>query len=249
MQPTYVSLPYIHTDFSSEVMSKWSEIAKEVPNKTMRLESPKKEIKRAFEAYQNALNGPLEVILLGDASLRENMELIQNFGSLATESQVDHKVMKEFLKKALIASDSDVHSRHLNLKKIVKYHVTQGAIMYDSKWWILRNDAFILGGIHSKKQFHIVQKTALTASQIWDFANNRPTVLGRELIMLMAASYSKVEDVDQRKFGMIFIPPCERERLNITLMDCREKIASITRLEDITNAFNITLGRERARTI
>ncbi|WP_068470151.1 hypothetical protein [Candidatus Protochlamydia phocaeensis] len=313
---------YTEKTLFAETIVQWSRISREVPNPSMRLESPKKEVKRAFEAYINAFKGLLPLVLLGGKEIR-TLEYEKNFGVLAIkESQVDEKVMGAFLRTTFSSLQES-----LSLKKRVKLHVTEGAILNATKWWLYINDLAILGAIHADKEFHVVseEKESLPFEDLWDVKNARPRVLGRELAMLMIAGYERGEllisgkgqndqenitavenseredviaaaqnerelnekgkddrelnekgqegsELDQKeqiemepkkeasglrakkvkkklpRSGIVLLPPCNGENRSVTLTACREKIAGLKSIDEITKAFNIqVIGKPRTR--
>ncbi|WP_257455491.1 hypothetical protein [Archangium lipolyticum] len=58
---------------------------------------------------------------------------------------------------------------------------TTGSVLNQKGWWPMQNDAWLLGGAHGGRQFHLA-KNDLTDADLWDAKSNRPTVLGREIL-------------------------------------------------------------------
>lgn len=227
----------------SEIRPIWSEIAREIPNASMRIGSPKVEAKRGAEAYENAFNGFLPFVILGNEKIREEETLLQNMGTLATDPQVNQKKISRFLDTT---SPSKMNGKQL--KTAVKIHTTQGAILNDSNWWLFRNDMFVLGSIHSGKEFHLASKAGKEPSDdlLWDAEHNRPRVLGRELIMLAAAGYQKAEQTTYRKKGRVtplnlehaFFLPEGKQTTELMLSACRKKFAEIKSAAEIRTLFD-----------
>lgn len=211
-----------------ETRKDWGKITKEVPNKSMQLEPIKKEVARAFQGYQCALNGQLPFMILGDETLRSEQSLLNNVGTLATEPQTDQKVTEKFLKEVM-----NIPQKDRQFKEVVKTHLTQGAVLNDSNWWLYRNDLFMLGAIHARKEFHIASKRGVEPrdDQLWDKENGYSRVLGRELVMLEMAGYKRVQGPS--KLGIVFTPPREGTVAPLTLTQCRQRFAELKSAADI----------------
>jgi hypothetical protein len=231
---------YNKDNLLQEIQPMWSQIAREVPKKTMKIGIPKVEAERGARAYENAFNSFLPFVILGDATIREEETLIQNMGTLATDPQVNQKKISDFLEESL-----KLENKNKQLKSAVKVHTTQGALLNDSNWWPFRNDMFMLGSIHSGKEFHLAFKNGKEPSDdsLWDNANKRPRVLGRELIMLALAGYKKVEKgqisacVNPIDLEQVYVLPKNYRASELTLTVCRKKFAEITSAADIRNLF------------
>lgn len=227
-----------------EVRPMWAEIVQEVPKKLMRTGTPKVEVKRGMEAYQNAYEAFLPFMILGGEGIREEDNLLKNVGTLATDPQVNLKKIADFLQRTLRLEKGDKQ-----LKTAVKVHTTQGAILNDSNWWPFRNDMFMLGAIHSEKEFHLATENGKEPSDdiLWDKKNKRPRVVGRELIMLALAGYQKEagelippagQSPSKKLKGWIFVLPKQNRARELTLSVCRKKFTEIHSAADIRNLIN-----------
>jgi hypothetical protein len=227
-----------------EVRPMWAEIVQEVPKKLMRVGNPRVEVKRGMEAYQNAYEAFLPFMILGDENIREEDTLLKNVGTLATNPQVNLKRISDFLQKVLRLEKGDKQ-----LRTAVKVHTTQGAILNDSNWWPFRNDMFMLGAIHSEKEFHLATENGKEPSDdlLWDSKNKRPRVVGRELIMLALAGYQKEaaellppagRPPSHKLKGWVFALPKQNRARELTLSVCRKKFTEIHSATDIRNLFS-----------
>lgn len=170
--------------------------------------APKKEMARTVEAYQNAMAPSMPVVLLGSTTMRDEPLIVLNFGTLSTNNtpQYNYKVLGTEYQKAT--------GRVLNRKAVLD-HLSKGAVINDSNWWILRNDAFMLGAIHASKDFHIcyegmrgVSRGVPPQALIWDDSNGRFRALGRELTMLFQAGYQPVyHQYRGDRTALSFLPP------------------------------------------
>jgi hypothetical protein len=70
-------------------------------------------------------------------------------------------------------------------------HIRRGSVLNDGWWWPFKNDAWVIGGIHGLKRFHLTMASA-PDDLIWDGKDKRPRVLGRELLGLAAFGYSLI---------------------------------------------------------
>ena len=228
---------------NSEAMKMWSSLIKEVPSKSHKLEPPKKEIERGFNAYTAAHDSNLPFIVLGEADLRIDEILIKNMGTLATDSQFNQVTIKEFL----VSTSPNTPPKQL--KELVQKHLTNGSIINDSNWWIFRNDMFMLGGVHGNKEFHLASKKGQMPEDhlLWDKENNRPRVLGRELIMLAKAGYKLVQG--PKSLGMVFVPPTDADQMPpLTLSQFRAEVAKVKSIDDIKAIFKYVVENNCAHT-
>lgn len=229
-----------------ESMANWAAITKEVPKENFKLQPPKVEIQKGFEAYEAARSPSLNLILLGGPAIRTNKKLINNFGTLATDPQCDQKKVKKFMASILVQNDenengaSNIKSTSAKTakeaKKQLRDHLHQGAMINESNWWPYRNDLFILGAIHGGRSFHIVGKRGQLPADdlLWDYPEKRPHVLGRELIMLKAAGYQWINAPET--FGIVLAPPVDGPKL-LTLTEMREFISRVPSVEEIKTIF------------
>ncbi len=200
------------TELYKEIRPQWAKIIKHVG---IQLKPPKAEAQRGFDAYMNAMSSHMPIVLLGAENMREDMELIYNMGTLATDPQVD---IKDISKHIALTHDLKPGKP---LKMQVERHVKAGAIVNDSNWWIFRNDLFMLGAIHAGKEFHISYAGIKPGRHgipprevLWDDKNKRPRALGREILMLAASGFTP----KFFKRGLSFVPPVINNRYTYTQM-------------------------------
>lgn len=75
-----------------------------------------------------------------------------------------------------------------NLKTLSEESADQiGSILDAEHWSLLANDAWLLGGIHAKTEFHFA--SPLGWSNLWDKELQRMTVTGRELLGITTHGY------------------------------------------------------------
>lgn len=234
---------YTIKSLRTETIANWAAITKEVPKENFKLQPPKVEIQKGFEAYEAARSPSLNLIILGGPSIRTNQKLINNFGTLATDPQVDQKKVKKFMAKTLVQNDENAPNVKNTAAKAAKTakqqlhdHLHQGAMINESNWWPYRNDLFILGAIHGERSFHIVGKKGQFPADelLWDYAEKRPHVLGRELIMLKAAGYQWIDAPET--LGIVLAPPVDGPKL-LTLSEMRDIILKVRTVEEIKTIF------------
>jgi hypothetical protein len=127
-----------------------------------------------YKIYHNAFNAPLPIIL-GGRFLRESSSIqeLKNFGVLSSGTPA--------ISRHLISSIKDVAT---------------GSIFCPSPWSLIRNDAFMLGALHSRHTFYIAGDP--TEEQLWDEEEKRLKVLGREISILASCGYEQVADSKQK---------------------------------------------------
>jgi hypothetical protein len=206
--PVYTHSKQLH----KEIEKQWARITKHTD---IQLKPPKHEAEIAYAAYCNAMSPGSPIVVLGGEAMRQDMELIFNMGTLATDPQVNRK----HIAKHISATHKLPKGKVLNLQ--VDKHVTTGAIVNDSNWWIFRNDLFMLGAIHAGKELHLCYKGIGSCERgippkalLWDNKHARPRALGREILMAAAAGYRPT----YYKKGLSFTPPVVNNRYTYTQM-------------------------------
>jgi hypothetical protein len=74
-----------------------------------------------------------------------------------------------------------------NLKTLGEGPGEQGSVLSAKDWSLLANDAWLLGGIHAKTEFHLA--SPLRWENLWAPGAGRMTVTAREAISIMACGY------------------------------------------------------------
>lgn len=159
---------------------------------------------RAFpdisQMYNNAFHGghyPSEdpvlnqkaskLFILGDETLRTEAPSLYNFGTIASQTSAAPGAIRVKLE----AESRDCH----------------GGILCDSSWSVLKNDATILGAIHARRVFMISASTVMPEDELlYDNANGRTRVMGREITMLHAAGYKRLRHDNEENIGIVMVP-------------------------------------------
>ncbi len=82
-----------------------------------------------------------------------------------------------------------------NLKVMDEDTDDSGSILNAGQWSLLANDAWVLGGIHARTQFHFA--SPLRWQNLWDERGRRITVTAREVIGITAFGYRISRPVPQ----------------------------------------------------
>jgi hypothetical protein len=166
-------------------------------------------IEAAFRIYRNARAGtklsdlegnPVDfgITIVGRLALRADdgtwVSANENFPSI-------DEIMRENLK--VMDEDSD----------------DSGSILSADLWSLLANDAWVLGGIHARTEFHFA--SPLRWENLWDERGSRMTVTAREVIGITAFGYGisrpvpKLEAVaqctDGKKAAAASLPAYKKE--------------------------------------
>ena len=80
-----------------------------------------------------------------------------------------------------------------NLKIMDEDAGDSGSILSASLWSLLANDAWVLGGIHARTEFHFA--SPLRWENLWDEGGSRMTVTAREVIGITASGYRIIRPV------------------------------------------------------
>lgn len=184
---------------------------------------PKTEKTRWMQAIDAGISGNLPLIILGNSKIREDRELLYNFGYLAASAEdavVDKKVLGLFFEKI-----SPVKKTKKESTKQIDEHIQKGAVINTANWYPFLNDCFIYGGISANKEFHLGTND-IPDELIWDAEEKRPTAVGRELLMLKFSGY---ECSYNKKFGVIFSPPAENPGENAENLEMNGQTAKLTK--------------------
>jgi hypothetical protein len=82
-----------------------------------------------------------------------------------------------------------------NLKVMDEDADDGGSILSAGRWSLLANDAWLLGGIHARTEFHFA--SPLRWTNLWDVAGGRMTITARELTGIAAFGYTIRRPVPQ----------------------------------------------------
>ena len=106
-----------------------------------------------------------------------------------------------------------------NLKVMDEDSDGSGSILSADLWSLLANDAWLLGGIHARTEFHFA--SPLRWENLWDEGGSRMTVTAREVIGITAFGYRiirpipKLEAVaqctDEKKAAVASLPAYKKE--------------------------------------
>lgn len=120
--------PYPYSSLNEEMKNLWQEIRKQ-PSDASYACKPDMECKRVYSAYENALEGALPIIYLGDSGIRDDIPLICELGALASDpSTLDRKpITVHFLKKQVITNiiPQDKISKVANEYKLNEIQLTE----------------------------------------------------------------------------------------------------------------------------
>lgn len=185
---------YTETTFKAELELIWSTVTSFKPH-WYKMGSKEVEINDAWAMYLNARNSNLSELLLGDLKLRSQIEVLKNFGTTSgTETTMERGTLFNGKKKVntgqVITSVKKRRGKGYRGSDGIA-HIRCGSVLNDGWWWPFKNDAWVMGGIHGLKRFHLTMASA-PDDLVWDQPNGRPRVLGRELLGLAAFGYSLI---------------------------------------------------------
>ena len=140
----------------------------------------------AFNIYENAAKGTT-LLDVDDNSIAFGVTIVGRL-ALKVESR-NEKGEEEYT--WLPADESFPSTDQIlkeNLKTLSEESADQiGAILDAERWSLLANDAWLLGGIHAKTEFHFA--SPLGWDNLWDRELERMTVTGREVLGIMTHGY------------------------------------------------------------
>lgn len=203
--------------FSAQLSEIWGSALAKKQIKEQETKNPEELINKCYQLYLNAFHGKLPFMVVGNEKLCESQEERYNFGILATD-----------------------HPFHpLNMKG-PPTEMNQGAILSQTKWCVTLNDSYILGAIHAQKSFHLFEPSGeLENNTLWDEKFQRPRVLGRELVMLKAAGYQRV-DHKYKILEKAFYPKKSAQNIRLKyLFEAAEKTQSLINIRSFINSRNL----------
>lgn len=100
----------------------------------------------AWKLYKSTQNPASGFLLLGDTKIRKSPSLISVFGLMSASGIQDAEEI------AMVAVAKFYHI----MQDIEQPNIRYGSILSDQHWSPLLNDAFILAGIHSRRDFHFM---------------------------------------------------------------------------------------------
>ena len=136
------------------------------------------EVAYGYDLYLNCYNASLEMLVLGDMSIRRDKKLIVNLGTTSVTPSSNANVIK--------TSDRN--------------RINRGSVLNERYWWPFFNDCWVMGGVHGKHEFHLGNTDWPENDQLWDKKFSRPKMLGRELLILSISGYT----VRKSPLGMVF---------------------------------------------
>jgi len=165
----------------------------------------------AYSLYENAYEGTLPCMVIGASKLKSSEEELKNFGTLSEKFPYCPPKLTSSLPEKL-----------------------KGGILCDKSWSVIKNDAYILGSIHSQKTFYLFKEKEKLQSILWDKKNNRPHVTGREIAMLYEAGYRQVaSESESEKYGATFVCLDPKKAENFTFEKALTAVSKICSIDDL----------------
>jgi hypothetical protein len=185
-----------------------------------------------FLIYQRAFQ-PAKSFILGGSVLRESnpepVKLMQNFGILAGE----HSSAPNVVKRHKWLDDKGAE---------ISIDLETGGVLCDGSWSVFKNDAAMLGVIHSGRSCYTSQLNTgdflkSMKKDLWDSENNRIKVLGREIAMLKASGYQQVVPEHQtRLHGFMYVP---KDRASLSSVRMHDLVQAVDKINTIDKALSL----------
>ena len=120
-------------------------------------------------------------MIIGDRSLANNEDMLRNFGIVCSRTP-------------------RLSAKFSHLLPIT----TVGGINCEGSLSSIKKDLFILGGVHQRKPFYVFYYTKIKTDKLWDDKHNMPSLLCREISILLLCGY---KTVFHPSLGIAFEPP------------------------------------------
>jgi hypothetical protein len=124
-------------------------------------------ILNAWRLYKATSRNALGLLLLGEEGMRKKVDLLINFGLTSAHGPEDDE--------AAFLGAVGVQRNLLGIPGAPQF-VGPGSILSDRKWNPLLNDAWLLGGVHARQDFHLV--TEGVGSVSFDLVATRRAAFG-----------------------------------------------------------------------
>lgn len=170
-------------------------------------------IKDCVCLYEQAKIAPLPFII-GDASLRESVSTLINFGILSTD--------KHSIGKSLDISNTKT-----------------GSVFCPSPWSLTRNDSFMLGATRSDHIFYVA-KRSIMVDNLWNIDSHTMTTLGREICILHFSGYIQVHPEEKiADYGYMFVKSTKLKDLSPSISELELSISKIKDPKTILGFFDV----------
>lgn len=116
-----------------------------------------------------------------------------------------------------------------NLKTLGEGNDSHGSILDAQNWSLLANDAWLLGGIHARTEFHFA--SPLRWQNLWDKAADRMTVTAREAIGIVTFGYEIVRP--NPKLEAVAVCQDETSATTASLPDYRAAVSAHESIETL----------------
>lgn len=166
--------------------------------------------------------------------------LLQNFGGASINPFMNLflKPGSKFVDQAMLQQkEEQLALQHLRyMSHADPDHLKKGSILFEAFWSLAINDGLIQGAIDGGKEIHIASSAGTVLSiqkdLLYDKDNNRPTVLGRELLNIAAQGYVQYKH-DHPELGVVLIP--SRKPSRRSMVSLKDRIELIDNIKDIND--------------
>jgi len=157
----------------------------------------------AFNLYRLAAQSSIGFKLLGNELIRENRIIQENFGTISSRKSP------------------------LSFEEIDEDSVIGGGVLNDGNWNIFKNDAVMLGTIHSCQEVYLCwsydELCSLPDSELYD---HYLRVVAREITQLVSAGYGLIDGTDAMH-GIVFVPLDQDRAKSLSLSDMANAAAQV----------------------
>lgn len=152
--------------------------------------------------YNNAKTSNFNSLILGEKDIRITIDILRNLGTTAgMDTVMKMRSTPTYLETNKKGATKKVNKLLTEEKIVPKGYkekewatlMHKGSVLNDGWWWPYKNDAWILGGVHGLRSFHISPSAVGKDKNLWDNKDGRPAMLGRELIGLKAFGYKRIK--------------------------------------------------------
>jgi hypothetical protein len=159
----------------------------------------------AYAIYQKAREGSiLDISVVGRWQLKKKGEDKQ---FILIPSDENFPSIDEAMRNNLLTIDED-------------FTKESGSILDSGNWSLLANDAWLIGGIHAKTEFHFA--SPLRWTNLWDDDSKRMTVTAREVIGIISLGYKIIRP--NPKLEAVAVCIDENKATTASLLIYQEKV-------------------------
>lgn len=176
--------------------------------------------------YQRTYQNQLDLLLLGSRDTRKDDDLLRNFGTTSVTAIDESRGV--FLGESIRYVKRRMEESGIgDMQGYDGMSATHGSILGEKRWVPVLNDIWLVAGCHRLSSFYV---GALKDGTMWSKSQDRPRILGREILGLLACGYAMLDTPQSELTGTVFVPRDKDLAQGASLTRIGQAAASVTSL-------------------